>query len=49
MTYTKLQQSKREESERFRGEIDKVKFFDLRSEGLQVVGFEKARRRQDVP
>ena len=38
-----------EESERLRGELNKIKFIDLRFERGQVVGFRKARRRQDVP
>ena len=47
MAYTKPQQRKKEESERLRGEGDWSKFID----GLrwQVVGFRKARRKQDVP
>ena len=49
MVHTKLQQMKKEESERLRGERDQIKFIDLRRERWQVVGFRKARRRQDVP
>ena len=49
MVHTKLQQMKKEESERLRGERDQIKFIDLRLERWQVVGFRKARRRQDVP
>ena len=47
--YTKPQQRKKEESEKLRGERDRIKFIDLRLERWQVVGFRKARRRQDVP
>ena len=46
---TKLQQRKKEESERLRGESDQIKFLGLRFEGRQGVEFGKARRRQDVP
>ena len=49
VAYTKPQQRKKEESERLRGEGDKVKFIDLRFERWQVVRSRKARRRQDVP
>ena len=49
VAYTKLQQGKKEESERLRGERDQIKFIDLRFEGWQVVRFRKARRKQDVP
>ena len=49
MTYTMPQQRKKEESERLRGEREKIKFIDLRFERWQVVRFRKARRRQDVP
>ena len=45
----KPQQRKKEESERLRGGRDKIKFIDLRFERWQVVGFGKARKRQDVP
>ena len=38
---TKPQQSKKEESERLRGERDHIKFINLRFEGWQVVGFGK--------
>ena len=48
-TYTKPQQRKKEEGERLRGEGDQIKFIDLRFERWLVVGFRKARRRQDVP
>ena len=47
--YTKPQKRKKEESERLSGERDKIKFIDLRIERWQVVGFRKARRRQDAP
>ena len=47
VAYTKPQQRKKEESERLRGERDKIKF--IRFKRGQVVGFGKARRRQDVP
>ena len=45
--YTKPQQKKKEESEMLRGERNQVKFIDLGFERWQVVGFRKARRRQD--
>ena len=44
VAYTKSQQWMKEESERLRGEGDKIKFIDLRFERGQVVGFRKARR-----
>ena len=40
---------KKEVSEKRRGERDQIKFIDLRFERWQVVGFRKARGRQDVP
>ena len=49
VAYTKPQERKQEESERLRGEEDQIKFIDLIFERWQVVGFTKARRRQDVP
>ena len=49
VAYTKPQQRKEEESERLRGERDKIKFIDLRFERWQFVRFRKARRSQDVP
>ena len=49
MAYTKPQQGKKEESELLRGERDKIKFVNLRFERWEVVGFRKARRKQDVP
>ena len=49
MAYTEPQQRKQGESERLRGERDQIKFIDLRFERLQVIGFRKARMRQDVP
>ena len=49
VAYTKTQQRKKEESERLRGEIDHIKFIDLRFTRWQVVRFRKARGRQDVP
>ena len=39
VAYTKPQQRKKEESERLRGERDKIKFIDRRFERWQVVGF----------
>ena len=48
VAYTKPQQWKKEESERLRGERDKIKFIDLGFERWQVVRFRKARGRQDV-
>ena len=47
VAYTKPQQRKKEESERVRGERDQIKFIDLRFERGYVVGFRKARRRQN--
>ena len=49
VAYTEPQQRKKEENEKLRGERDKIKFIDLGLERWQVVGFRKARRRQDVP
>ena len=49
VAYAKPQQWKKEENERLLGERDKIKFIDLRFERWQVLGFGKARRRQDVP
>ena len=40
---------KKEESERLGGERNQIKFIDLRFERWQVLSFENARRRQDVP
>ena len=48
VNYIKPQQLKKEESRR-RGERDQIKFIDLEFERWQVVGFRKARGRQDVP
>ena len=44
VAYTKLQQRKKEESERLRGEGDQIKFIDPRFERWQVVRSRKARR-----
>ena len=49
MAYTKLQQKKKEESKRLRGERDQIKFIDLRLERWLAVRFRKTRRRQGVP
>ena len=51
VAYIMPQQRKRkkEESERLRGERDQIKFIDLGFERGQVVGFRKARGKQDVP
>ena len=38
VAYIMLQQRKKEESERLRGERDQTKFIDLRFERWQVVG-----------
>ena len=46
---TKPQKRKKEGSERLRGEINQIKFIDLRFERWQVVRFRQAKRRQDVP
>ena len=48
VVYTNPQQRKKEESEKLRGGGDQSKFIDLRWERWLVVGFGKARRRQDV-
>ena len=48
VTYTKLQQWKKEETEQLRGEKDQIALIDLRFERWQVVALRKARR-QDVP
>ena len=48
VAYKKLQQRKKEESERLRGERGQMKFIDLGFERWRVVRFRKARR-QDVP
>ena len=44
-----LQQRKKEESERLRGERDQIKFIDLGFQRWQVVRFRKAMGRQDFP
>ena len=49
VVYAKLQQWKKGESGRIRGEGDKVKFIDRRFKRWQVIRFGKARRRQAVP
>ena len=49
VAYTKPQQRKKEETEMLRGERDQIKFIDLRFERWQVVGYRKARKRQEVP
>ena len=49
MSYTKPQERKKEESKKLRGERHHIKFIDLRFERGRIVGFRKARRRQDVP
>ena len=48
VAYKKPQQRKKE-GQRPRGERDQIKYIDLRFERWQVVGFKKARRRQQVP
>ena len=45
VAYTKPQQRKKDKSKQLRGERDQIKF----TERWLVVGFRKARRRQDVP
>ena len=45
VAYTKLQQWKKQESERLGEEEDQIKFIHFRFERWQVVGFEKGRRR----
>ena len=45
VVHAKFQQTKKEESERLRGERDQIKFIDLGLEIRQVVRFRKARRR----
>ena len=49
VAYTRPQQRKKEESKRLRGEGGPIMFIDLGFERWQVVGFRKARRKQDVP
>ena len=49
VAYIKPQPWKKEESGQPRGERDQIEFIDLRFERLQVVGFGKARRRQEIP
>ena len=49
VVFTMPQSRKKEESERLRGERDQIKFIDLGFQRWQVVGFRKARGRQDVP
>ena len=49
VAYTKPRNRKKEERQQLRGKRGKIKFIDLRFERWQVVGFRKARRRQDVP
>ena len=49
VAYTKSQQRKKEESERLRGERDKIKLINIRLERVKIVGFWKGRRRLDVP
>ena len=49
VAYTNSQQRKKEESEQLRGERDKIKFIDRRFARWQVLGFNKARRRQEIP
>ena len=49
VSYTKPRQRMKEESKKLRGERDQIKFIGLRFERWQVVGFRKARRRQEVP
>ena len=46
--YRKLQERKKEESERLRGEGDKIKFIDLGFERGKVVGFGKGKGMQEV-
>ena len=48
VAYTKPQQWKKIESEKLRGERDKIKFTDLGFERWQVVRFRKARK-QGIP
>ena len=48
-TWWPIQSLKHENSERLRGDRDRIKFIDLIFERGQVVGFSKGRRRQDVP
>ena len=49
MAYTNPREKTKDESERLRGEGNKVKFIDFRFERRQVVGFRERRgRRQDI-
>ena len=47
VVYTKLQQSKKEESRRIRGEASQIKSINLRFDSWRVVRYGKGRR-QDV-
>ena len=49
VAYRKPNQRMKEDSEKLRGERDRLNFIDLRFERWQVVRFRKVRRRQDVP
>ena len=48
MVYTKPQQRKKDECKKAKRRERWIKFIDLRFERWQVVGFRKARSRQDV-
>ena len=47
-TWWTIQSPNKEKSERLRGEVDQIKFINLRFKRRQVVGFRKGRR-QDIP
>ena len=44
MAYKKPQQRTKEESEKLRGEGDKIKYIDLRFERWQVAGFNQSKQ-----
>ena len=48
VAYGKLQEGKKEESERLGGGRDQIKFIHFRFERWQVVRFNKVGRRQDA-
>ena len=48
VAYTKLQQRKKKESERLRGEREQIKFIDIGFERWQVLRFSEATGKQQV-
>ena len=49
LTYTNLQQRKKEEGGILRKERDQIKFIDFKFKRWEVVGFGKGRKRKDAP